>query len=191
MIFTLIPAYSLVLSLLSLLSLLLCLPRHLLRSGAMYKRHGFDERSDGDDDESRAVLASRDEQREIDVGHEEEDDRASGIVFWYLSAVRWLRRYFEFDKRHASMFGELRGGFVTFLSMSYILFVNPRILSESGMPSVRTRSRSLARSALRCRLRDRPAHRSVPSAGCVCVGKRRYCYGSDGLYRYHVGGSVW
>lgn len=167
MIFTLIPAYSLVLSLLSLLSLLLCLPRHLLRSGAMYKRHGFDERSDGDDDESRAVLASRDEQREIDVGHEEEDDRASGVVFWYLSAVRWLRRYFEFDKRHASMFGELRGGFVTFLSMSYILFVNPRILSESGMPSVRTRSRSLAlRSDVACET-DPLTDRSLRLVACV------------------------
>ena len=45
-------------------------------------------------------------------------------------------RYFEMKDRKATVYGELRGALATFLSMAYILAVNPRILSDSGGPCV-------------------------------------------------------
>lgn len=45
-----------------------------------------------------------------------------------------IARFFRFDERGTSLAVELRAGMVTFLTMSYILFVNPQILSEAGLP---------------------------------------------------------
>lgn len=43
----------------------------------------------------------------------------------------WLYRYFQIKKHGSSIGVELRAGFTTFLTMSYILFVNPQILSNA------------------------------------------------------------
>jgi xanthine/uracil/vitamin C permease (AzgA family) len=45
-------------------------------------------------------------------------------------------RYFEMKERGATVRKELVGAFATFMSMAYILAVNPRILSDSGGPCV-------------------------------------------------------
>lgn len=45
-------------------------------------------------------------------------------------------RFFEMKERKASVLSELRGAACTFMSMAYILAVNPRILSDSGGPCV-------------------------------------------------------
>ena len=45
-------------------------------------------------------------------------------------------RYFEMKERKATVRSELRGAMCTFMSMSYILAVNPRILADSGGPCV-------------------------------------------------------
>jgi AGZA family xanthine/uracil permease-like MFS transporter len=45
-----------------------------------------------------------------------------------------LDRYFEFTKREATLRGEVVGGITTFMTMSYIIFVNAGILSAAGMP---------------------------------------------------------
>lgn len=44
-----------------------------------------------------------------------------------------LERYFDFAKRKTSLRTELLAGLTTFLTMSYIMFVNPSILAETGM----------------------------------------------------------
>jgi adenine/guanine/hypoxanthine permease len=46
----------------------------------------------------------------------------------------FVGRYFELEERKATFFGELRGATATFMSMAYILAVNPRILADSGGP---------------------------------------------------------
>lgn len=46
-----------------------------------------------------------------------------------------LDTYFEISARGSSFGRELRAGIVTFLTMSYILFVNPQILGDAGMPA--------------------------------------------------------
>src|SRR3954464_9557552 len=45
-----------------------------------------------------------------------------------------LDRYFKFTERGSTLRIELLGGLSTFLTMSYILFVNPAILSAAGLP---------------------------------------------------------
>ncbi len=46
----------------------------------------------------------------------------------------WLERRFELSARGATLAGELRGGTVTFLTMAYIVFVQPAVLSQhAGM----------------------------------------------------------
>ncbi len=45
-----------------------------------------------------------------------------------------LERFFEIRKRESTVRREVLGGFVTFLTMAYIVFVNPAILAAAGMP---------------------------------------------------------
>ena len=45
-----------------------------------------------------------------------------------------LKSFFKLEERKTNVKTELLAGCVTFLSMSYILFVNPEILSAAGMP---------------------------------------------------------
>jgi AGZA family xanthine/uracil permease-like MFS transporter len=45
-----------------------------------------------------------------------------------------LERYFEFDRLHTNWRTEILAGATTFVTMAYIVFVNPSILREAGMP---------------------------------------------------------
>src|SRR5438445_7618788 len=45
-----------------------------------------------------------------------------------------LQRYFEVQKLGADWKTEILDGFTTFMTMAYIVFVNPDILHEAGMP---------------------------------------------------------
>lgn len=47
----------------------------------------------------------------------------------------WLERTFRISERASTIGTEIRAGVVTFLTMAYILLVNPQILSEAGMPA--------------------------------------------------------
>ncbi|MBS1799078.1 MAG: NCS2 family permease [Acidobacteria bacterium] len=45
-----------------------------------------------------------------------------------------LEHYFGFSARHTNWRTEILAGFTTFITMAYIIFVNPAILHETGMP---------------------------------------------------------
>ncbi|MGH1483499.1 MAG: NCS2 family permease [Geminicoccales bacterium] len=45
-----------------------------------------------------------------------------------------LDRYFQISERGSTVVTEVRAGITTFLTMGYILFINPQILSLAGMP---------------------------------------------------------
>jgi AGZA family xanthine/uracil permease-like MFS transporter len=45
-----------------------------------------------------------------------------------------LERYFEFERLKTNWQTEILAGFTTFLTMAYIVFVNPSILRDAGMP---------------------------------------------------------
>ena len=44
-----------------------------------------------------------------------------------------LAKWFEFESRHATWRGEITGGTTTFLTLAYIIFVQPAILQQAGM----------------------------------------------------------
>ncbi len=46
----------------------------------------------------------------------------------------FVERYFEFDALGARWRTEILAGFTTFITMAYIVFVNPAILADAGMP---------------------------------------------------------
>ncbi len=46
-----------------------------------------------------------------------------------------LDEYFEISARGSDFLTEIRGGLATFMTMSYIIFVNPLILSAAGIPT--------------------------------------------------------
>jgi AGZA family xanthine/uracil permease-like MFS transporter len=45
-----------------------------------------------------------------------------------------LEKYFSFQELGTSWRTEILAGFTTFITMAYIVFVNPAILREAGMP---------------------------------------------------------
>lgn len=45
-----------------------------------------------------------------------------------------LNRIFKLDEHHTTVGREIVAGVITFFAMSYILFVNPEMLSQTGMP---------------------------------------------------------
>jgi AGZA family xanthine/uracil permease-like MFS transporter len=50
------------------------------------------------------------------------------------NVVQHAERYFQFHKLETSWKTEILAGFTTFMTMAYIVFVNPSILHEAGMP---------------------------------------------------------
>lgn len=50
------------------------------------------------------------------------------------SLIQKLERYFAFAAHATNWRTEILAGFTTFITMAYIIFVNPAILSETGMP---------------------------------------------------------
>ena len=52
----------------------------------------------------------------------------------FMKAIKALiNQYFAIDERQSSISTEVMAGITTFLTMAYIIFVNPNILSEAGM----------------------------------------------------------
>lgn len=47
-----------------------------------------------------------------------------------------VAKFFEMEKRGTTLFTEFAGATVTFMTMAYVLAVNPRILADSGGPCV-------------------------------------------------------
>ncbi len=46
----------------------------------------------------------------------------------------FVHRYFKLDEKHTTVKTELIAGFTTFIALAYIMFVNPNILAEAGIP---------------------------------------------------------
>ncbi len=49
--------------------------------------------------------------------------------------MRGIDRFFGISSRGSTVATEIRGGVTSFLTMAYILVVNPQILSQAGMPA--------------------------------------------------------
>ena len=51
-----------------------------------------------------------------------------------MSFEKNIANYFKFEEKGATLTGELRAGLTTFLTMAYILVVNPSMLAVAGIP---------------------------------------------------------
>src|SRR5881275_3076427 len=47
----------------------------------------------------------------------------------------FIERYFQLAENHTTLRQEFIGGLTTFMTMAYIIVVNPQILSQAGMPA--------------------------------------------------------
>ncbi len=61
-----------------------------------------------------------------------------------------IDRYFKISERGSSVVTELRAGLTTFLTLAYILFINPQILSAAGMPAADVAIATALASAIAC-----------------------------------------
>jgi adenine/guanine/hypoxanthine permease len=59
-----------------------------------------------------------------------------------------LEYYFEFDRLRTSWRTEIAAGATTFVTMAYIIFVNPAILAQAGMPVAATTAATCIAAAL-------------------------------------------
>ncbi len=66
------------------------------------------------------------------------------------SLTRFLDGYFHLAENHTDPWTELRAGLVTFLTASYIIFVQPAVLSETGMDFGAVMTATCLASALGC-----------------------------------------
>lgn len=64
----------------------------------------------------------------------------------------WLRRRFRLDERGTTVRTELAAGLTTFLTLSYILFVQPQVLSAAGMDAGAVLTATCLSGALGCLL---------------------------------------
>jgi len=48
--------------------------------------------------------------------------------------MEFVKQYFGFEERGTDLRTEILAGVTTFLTMAYIIFVNPTILGDAGMP---------------------------------------------------------
>jgi AGZA family xanthine/uracil permease-like MFS transporter len=63
-----------------------------------------------------------------------------------------IERYFEFSRLETNWRTEILAGLTTFVTMAYIIFVNPSILSETGMPFAAVTAATCLASAIGCLL---------------------------------------
>ena len=63
-----------------------------------------------------------------------------------------ISRFFEVRERGSTIGRELRGGLATFLTMSYIVFVNPAILKSAGIPYEAAAASTALASGITCLL---------------------------------------
>ena len=71
-----------------------------------------------------------------------------------------LEQYFEFQAHHASWKTEIVAGLTTFATMAYIIFVNPAIFHDAGLPLS-----------------------AVTAATCLCAGAATIAMGSSPVIR--------
>ena len=85
-----------------------------------------------------------------------------------MSLIQRAERYFEFEALGTNWRTEILAGITTFLTMSYIVFVNPSILREAGMPVTGVGAATCVAAARR--QPDDGARRALPRRACYPIG---------------------
>lgn len=53
----------------------------------------------------------------------------------FLGEISMLERFFKLSENNTTVRTEVVAGITTFVAMAYIIFLNPSVLSMTGMPS--------------------------------------------------------
>jgi len=64
--------------------------------------------------------------------------------------LEFLSRYFELEKYQTTINTEIKAGITTFITMAYILFINPQLLSITGMPAQDIAAATAIASGIAC-----------------------------------------
>ena len=93
-----------------------------------------------------------------------------------------LEGYFEFRALGTGWRTEILAGSTTFMTMAYIVFVNPSILAEAGMPFAGVLAATCICAAVGSLLMGVLARYPIaiaPACGCVCAwfARRRRAWG--------------
>ena len=62
------------------------------------------------------------------------DDQAGNTASAATRDLSFLERFFKLNSHNTNVKTELMAGLTTFVTMSYIMFLNPIIMSKTGMP---------------------------------------------------------
>lgn len=83
--------------------------------------------------------------------------------------MNFIRKYFQLDKYNTSIKVEFIAGLTTFISMSYILFVNPSVLGASGMNTGAVFTATALASALGSAIMGIVANYPIGEAPALCI----------------------
>lgn len=109
----------------------------------------------------------------------------TNIYFLFLGGIPLYQKiltYFEVEKLHTTVRREILAGFTTFISMAYILFVNPSVLGASGMDEGAVFTATALASALGCILMGVLARYPIataPALGINAFFAYSVCIGMD------------
>src|ERR1035437_9993146 len=63
---------------------------------------------------------------------------------------RYMDKFFKFEERGTNLRTEIIAGLATFMTMAYIVFVNPGILAQAGVPFAGAATATALGAALMC-----------------------------------------
>ena len=86
----------------------------------------------------------------------------------------FIGRFFELEERKTDVYTEFRGAVATFLTMAYILAVNPAILADSGGPCVAADGNIFSDDYLACKDSIKKEYITATAIasmiGCIAMG---------------------
>jgi len=89
---------------------------------------GAEMKCDGEPSPETSRSSSSDQEHPSEVTTPDETSRGTGGI------AKALDDYFEISKRGSTIWTEIRGGTVGFLTLAYIVLLNPQVLSHGGVP---------------------------------------------------------
>jgi AGZA family xanthine/uracil permease-like MFS transporter len=87
-----------------------------------------------------------------------------------------IGRFFELEERKTNFSTEFRGAVATFLTMAYILAVNPAILADSGGPCVAADGNIFSPDYLACKDAIKKEYITATAISAMVGASSLYCF---------------
>ena len=91
-----------------------------------------------------------------------------------------LDRFFSISENQSTVGTEVRAGLVTFLTASYIIFVQPAVMAQAGMDFGAVMTATCIASAIGCLIMGLWANYPIalaPGMGINFISRLRWCWG--------------